>query len=240
MRSATAYPKFIFGFFIFITLVIFLVLIPRFKDIFADFNAKLPLLTRAYLGVSDFLTSNALFIAPTAIGLYALYRYLRRMPQLAETFDRITLGVPFFGALTLKAAIDRMAVTAGALLSNGIPLTDALGIASATLNNTLLEKEIRDVRSDVMKGYGLAESLARAPHMPRLVARMAHVGEESGTLGAMFEEVAGYYDQEVDRALGRVAAIIEPILICGMGVIVLTTLLALYLPIFGLSRTVGG
>jgi len=115
-------------------------------------------------------------------------------------------------------------------------LTDALHIATATLNNSVLEAELRNARAEVMKGRGLAESLARMPSMPRLLARMVHVGEESGTLSDMFEEVSTYFYQEVDRALGRIAAIIEPVLICGMGAIVLTTLLALYMPLFRLSR----
>jgi len=240
MKAATVYPKFVFGIFALITVGIFLFLIPRFKEIFEDFNARLPLLTRVYIGLSTFLRQNILYVIPVVIAVYLLYRYLRLTQRGAELFDRFSLRVPFFGVLMLKAAIARLSITMGTLLANGIPLTDALHIAAATLNNGVLEGEVRDVRSGVMKGYGLAESLAHGPHMPRLLARMIHVGEESGTLSDMFEEVASYYDQEVDRALSRVTAVIEPVLICGMGVIVLTTLFALYLPIFRLGRSVRG
>ena len=240
MRSATAYPKFVFGFFVVLTLGIFFFLIPRFSAIFADLNTKLPPLTVVYIATSTFLRQNILILLPAVVGLYVLYRYFLYTERGGEIIDRFVLKIPFFGSLLLKAAIERLAVTTGTLLSNGIPLTDALHISCATLNNVLLEGEIRDVRTNVMKGFGLAESLARAQHMPRLLARMVHVGEESGTLSEMFEEVASYYEEEVDRALGRITSVIEPIIICGMGAIVLTTLLALYLPIFGLSAGARG
>ena len=200
----------------------------------------MPFITRLYITLSKFLKSNVLLIILAMIALYLLYRYFCNTKTGRQTMDRITLKVPFFGSLMLKAAVERLAVTTGTLLGNGIPLTDALHIASATLGNALLEAEIRDVRAEVMKGRSLSESLARMPHVPRLLARMVHVGEESGTLSNMFEEVASYYDQEVDRALGRVAVVVEPILIIGMGLVVLTTLYALYRPIFELGRSVKG
>ena len=240
MRSATAYPKFVFGFFVVLTTGIFLFLIPKFESIFSGFKVELPFITRLYITLSKFLKSNVLLIILAMIALYLLYRYFCNTKTGRQTMDRITLKVPFFGSLMLKAAVERLAVTTGTLLGNGIPLTDALHIASATLGNALLEAEIRDVRAEVMKGRSLSESLARMPHVPRLLARMVHVGEESGTLSNMFEEVASYYDQEVDRALGRVAVVVEPILIIGMGLVVLTTLYALYRPIFELGRSVKG
>ena len=236
IKSATAYPKFIFIFFVVITLGIFFFLIPKFEEIFEDFHTNLPWLTVAYIAISSFMRTYFWYLLPAVIALYVLYRYFLFTQAGSEVIDRMTLKVPFFGILMLKAAIERLAVTMGTLLANGIALTDALHIAGATLNNGVLEAELREVRAQVMKGFGLAESLSRAPMMPRLLARMIHVGEESGTLSEMFEEVASYYNQEVDRALSRITAVIEPILICGMGVIVLTTLFALYLPLFKLSR----
>jgi len=236
MKSATAYPKFIVFFFVGITALIFFFLIPRFKEVFSDFGTNLPWITTAYIAVSDFLRAYILILLPVLAALYVLYRYFLFTETGSRLFDRLVLKMPYFGPLMLKAAMERLSVTMGTLLGNGIALTDALHIATATLNNSVLEAELRNARAEVMKGRGLAESLARMPSMPRLLARMVHVGEESGTLSDMFEEVSTYFYQEVDRALGRIAAIIEPVLICGMGAIVLTTLLALYMPLFRLSR----
>jgi len=238
MKSATAYPKFIMLFFAVITLVIFFLLIPRFEEVFEGFGGKLPLpwFTRAYMGVSHFFQDYYLILIPSAVGLFLLYKYFLFTETGSRLFDRVVLKTPHFGSLMLKASMERLSVTMGTLLANGIALTDALQIAAATLNNSVLEAELRNARTEVMKGHGLAESLAHMPSMPRLLARMVHVGEESGTLSEMFEEVAAYFYQEVDRALSRMAAIVEPVLICGMGVIVLSTLFALYLPLFQRAR----
>lgn len=240
LRSATAYPKFVMGFFLVLTSGIFLFLIPKFKEIFEDFNAKLPPLTALFMNISAFLRDNALFIAPGLVMMFVGLALFKRTNRGADLFDRMILKVPFFGKLFLQAAVARMAMTLSTLLSNGIPLTDALRIAGRTIGNRLVETGVAEARNNVIKGNGLAESLARVPELPRLLPRMIRVGEESGTLSGMLEDVANYYDQEVDAALSRITAVIEPILICGMGVVVLITVIAIYLPIFSMSANIRG
>ena len=237
LKSATAYPKFVVGFFVVITSFIFLFLLPRFKALFEDLGAKLPRLTQVMLDFSTFLRDYFLIIAPAVILLIIALLMLRRTPAGGAFADRVALKIPFFGKLFLQAAVARMAMTLSTLISNGIPLTDALQLATGTLSNSLLEEGCRNVRKDVMQGHGLAESFSRVPQMPRLLPRMVRVGEESGTLSGMLEDVASYYDQEVDVALSRITAVIEPVLIIGMGAVVLVTVIAIYLPIFSLGRT---
>ncbi len=240
LKSATAYPKFVMGFFLLLTSGIFLFLIPKFSDIFADFNAKLPALTQFFMDISMFLRSNILFIIPGVFMLFILFMILKRTERGADIYDANILKVPFFGKLFLQAAVARLAMTLSTLLKNGIPLTDALRVATNTVGNRLIEAGLREARTNVMKGYGLAESLARITVLPRLLPRMIRVGEESGTLSSMLEDVATYYDQEVDAALSRITAVIEPILICGMGAVVLVTVIAIYLPIFSMSSNIRG
>lgn len=240
LRSATAYPKFVLGFFTVLTSVIFLVLIPKFKSLFDDFHAKLPPLTQAMMDASLFLRHFWFVWAPLLIAGGVGVAYFARTPTGKVFFDRYVLRIPFFGKLFLEAAVARLSMTLSTLLSNGIPLTDALQIATATLNNSILEEGCRGARKEVMTGHSLAESLSRVTELPKLLPRMVRVGEESGTLSGMLEDVAAYYDQEVDHALSRITAVIEPILICGMGVVVLITVIAIYLPIFSLGQTMRG
>ena len=240
LRSATAYPKFVLGFFTVITAGIFLFLIPRFKEIFEDFGAKLPPLTQACMSISAFMRNNFIWLAPLAVLLAVGVVVLGRTPRGRMFFDRMSLKVPFFGKLAQEAAVARMGLTLSTLLSNGIPLTDALQTSGGTLGNMVLEEGMHGVRRDVMKGHTLAESLSRVEEFPRLLSRMVRVGEESGTLSGMLGDVANYYDQEVDHALTRITAVIEPVLICGMGVIVLITVVAIYLPIFTMGKTMSG
>ena len=240
IKAAMLYPKVIFGVFVLLTCVVFLFVIPRFGEIFSDMDAKLPPLTEYCLGFSQFLRHNIFLIAPAVFVLYLCVNALRRTEGGRQMYDRVVLQLPFFGKLTMEAAVERLSMTLGTLLASGIPLTDAMQIASATLNNSVLEEEIIEARRQVMGGRGLAESLAGAPHLPRLLPRMVRAGEESGSLSEMLSDVASHYHEEVDYALTRIGTIIEPVLICCMGVVVLITIIAVYLPIFNLSRAVGG
>lgn len=240
LKAATAYPKFVIGFFTVLTSVIFLVIIPKFKDMFDEFGAKLPTLTQIFMDLSLFIRHNMVYIAPGLLLLVIGLIFSKKTPRGAAFWDRVVLRIPFFGKLFLKAAVARLAMTLSTLLHNGIPLTDSLRIASSTLNNSILEEGIRHTRRDVIKGFGLAESLAKVAKLPRLLPRMVRVGEESGSLSDMLGDVAGYFDQEVDASLNKITAIIEPVLICGMGVVVCITVIAIYLPIFSMSQAIRG
>jgi type IV pilus assembly protein PilC len=240
LKSATAYPKFVVIFFVVLTSVILLVLIPKFKELFSQFNAKLPAPTQIMMNISVFLRNNILVLLACAVVLVIAFVFARRSRWGKTAWDRTVLHIPFFGRLFLQAAVARMSMTLSTLLSNGIPLTEAMPLATNTLNNSVIEEACARARNDVIKGRGLAESLARVPQLPRLLPRMVRVGEESGTLSGMLEDVSDYFDQEVDLALSRLTAVIEPVLICGMGAVVLVTVIAIYLPIFSLGRTVAG
>ncbi|MGD1001582.1 MAG: type II secretion system F family protein [Candidatus Brocadiia bacterium] len=240
LRAATAYPKFVVVFFSLLTGGIFLFLIPKFNDLFKSFGAKLPKLTATVMNMSLFMKHYFLIILPVLIVLIVTLLVLRRTPKGGALVDRYVLKIPFFGPLFLHAAVARLAMTLSTLLSNGLPLTDALEIATGTMGNAVLEEGCQRARKDVMSGSSLAESLSRVEELPRLLPRMVRVGEEAGTLSSMLEDVASYYDQEVDYALGRIAVVIEPVLICGMGAVVLVVVIAVYLPIFSIGQMMGG
>ena len=240
LRAATAYPKFVVVFFSLLTGGIFLFLIPKFNDLFKSFGAKLPKLTATVMNMSLFMKHYFLIILPVLIVLIVTLLVLRRTPKGGALVDRYVLKIPFFGPLFLHAAVARLAMTLSTLLSNGLPLTDALEIATGTMGNAVLEEGCQRARKDVMSGSSLAESLSRVEELPRLLPRMVRVGEEAGTLSGMLEDVASYYDQEVDYALGRIAVVIEPVLICGMGAVVLVVVIAVYLPIFSIGQMMGG
>jgi type IV pilus assembly protein PilC len=240
LRAATAYPKFVVVFFSLLTGAIFLFLIPKFSDLFKSFGAKLPSLTALVMNASLFMRHYFLIILPVLIVLIVTLLLLRRTPKGGALVDRWVLKIPFFGRLFLHASVARLAMTLSTLLSNGLPLTDALEIATGTMGNAVLEEGCQRVRKEVMSGSSLAESLSRVEELPRLLPRMVRVGEEAGTLSGMLEDVATYYDQEVDYALGRIASVIEPILICGMGAVVLVVVIAVYLPIFSIGQMMRG
>ena len=240
LKTATAYPKFVIGFFTVLTGGIFLIIIPKFQEMFAEFGANLPTLTQVFMDLSTFLRSNLIYIVAVLVLLVVGLVLWKKTPGGAAFWSKAILKIPFFGTLFLKAAVARLAMTMSTLLNNGIPLTDSMRIAARTSNNAALEEGVRVARRDVMKGFGLAESLDKVPELPRLLPRMVRIGEESGTLSEMLGNIASYYDQEVDASLNKITSIIEPVLICGMGVVVCITVIAIYLPIFSMSQAMRG
>lgn len=240
LKSAMAYPVFVLAFFTILTSVIMLFIVPKFKEIFEGFGATLPPLTTFFMNISMFLRQNLVFILPALVILGLAARFARRTERGGKWVDSIILKTPFLGKLALRAAVQRFAVTLSTLLANGIPLTDSLRIAASTLNNSVLEAAANTARDNVVRGRSLAESIAGEGHFPHLLARMVHVGEESGSLSNMLQDVSTYYEKEVDHALSRITAVVEPLLICGMGVVVLITVIAIYLPIFTLGKSVSG
>ena len=152
IRAATAYPKFVLVFFSLLTGGIFLFLIPKFNDLFKQFGAKLPALTSMVMNASIFLKHYFIIILPILIALIITLMVLRRTPKGAAVVDRWLLKIPFFGKLFLQAAVARLAMTLSTLLSNGLPLTDALEISTATLGNAVLEEGCTRARKEVMNG----------------------------------------------------------------------------------------
>jgi type IV pilus assembly protein PilC len=192
------------------------------------------------MNASLFIRHYCLIILPVLVAVVVTLLVLRRTPKGGALVDRWILKIPFFGRLFLHAAVARLSMTLSTLLTNGLPLTDALEIATGTMSNAVLEEGCQRARKEVMNGSSLAESLSRIQELPRLLPRMVRVGEEAGTLSSMLEDVASYYDEEVDYALGRITAVIEPVLICGMGAVVLMVVVAVYLPIFNIGKMMGG
>jgi type IV pilus assembly protein PilC len=236
IKSATAYPKFVGGFFVLIVTGIFTFLVPQFSQLFKQFGAELPFLTKVLIAVSDAIVHYWWITLPALGGAVAAFIFWRRTPQGAANWDRFILKTPLFGPLVLKSGVSRFTMTLSTLVKNGITLDQSLEITSKTLGNIVLEQAVIDARQKLIQGYSLFQALSESGIFPGLMTKMVKVGEDSGALPDMLSDVTEYYEDEVSSQVQAITSMIEPALIVGLGVVVLVVILGIYLPIFGLSK----
>ncbi len=222
--------------------VIFAFVIPKVTQLFEDQGEALPLVTRFLIGVSDLLSNWKFMIVavPVFVGAIVGFVYWKRTPDGKETWDRFVLKIPVFGALVRKIAISRFARTLGTLLGSGVPLLTAMDIVKNVLGNERLVQVIEEARVDIEEGEDIADPLKRSGEFPPTVTHMISVGERSGRLEDMLDNIATSYDQQVDRQIDAMTTLLEPILIVFMGIGVAVVVFAVMLPLLQLNQSVVG
>ena len=239
--TATRYPLFVFIFAMIVVLVLVLFLIPKFAGMFTHSGAELPMLTRIVVGISNVMIKYCWAI-PLVIGL-GVAGWLQARKNYAFRFfmDGLLLRAPVFGKeIFFKVFMSRFCRTLGFLMAGGISVSTALEITSQVVSNLPISEVIEQVRQRVLAGSEISTELRRQRMFSALVGRMASVGERTGRLPDLLNRTADYYDSELDHSLSRLTSIIEPFLIIFIGGVVLIVVLALYLPIFNMSKAIRG
>ncbi len=202
-----------------IALILTLVL-PQFESMFQDAGARLPASTRLVMAASRALRSDWwVMLLGIAILSIALQRLMQRPAMLAMR-DRVLLRVPMVGSLMTRFEVGRFSRSLGVLLMNGVPATRALMLAGATVGNRVFAEAIESLAGRFKAGEGLAASLEQAGCFPNLAIQLVRIGDETGRLQDMLQEIADIYDQEVERALERLLALLVPAITIVMGLAV--------------------
>lgn len=231
VRAAMAYPILMMGVCIIVLSFLFTFVVPKIVKIFADTKSTLPLITQALIFVSN-LTVNYWWAILFVFGAsYFLSRALIKKHRLL--LDRLILRLP--GNLLQSLYCSRFARTLGFLLEGGIPMLKALVISSRSTGNKHLKELILKAEGKVSEGKTLSASLEG---FPPVFIQLISVGEKSGRLPESLKKAADSYDQEFTRRINRAVAIVEPVMILGMGVIVCFIVLAVLLPIFQLNQLI--
>lgn len=218
-----------------IVLGLFVFVIPKIRRVFDTFGETLPFITRALLGVSDFVTGYWwLFILLGAGAAYLFRRWLATAEGRFK-FDGYMLQVPIFGRLNRLVAVSRCCRTMSTLLSSGVPILSAMGIVATVVNNKVIEKAVVEASKNVTEGESLAGPLKASGQFPPIVTHMIAIGERTGELESMLGKVADAYDAEVDNMVGALTSLLEPVLILAMGGIVAFVAIAIMLPMMNMS-----
>jgi len=241
IRSATTYPAVISIFFVGAILVLTLVLIPKFKNIYEGFGAELPRLTSIMFGISNFVIKNIVFII---IGfgavMWGLVSYVTKSRKGRRMFDNILLRLPLFGEAIKKAAVSKFCRTLSTLLSEGISVTEAMRLVGKTSGNSIIEDASEEAANRIVEGEGISQAMAGTKVFPYLMLQMASVGVDSGSLPELLDKTADFYEEQVDSFVSTLSSMIEPILIVVLGLLVGVVVMAMYLPIFHLTTAATG
>jgi general secretion pathway protein F len=239
IRSALAYPLFMF--FIGSGVLLFLVtfVVPNITNIFSEMHQTLPGITVFLIVVSGFLKSLWWIIALILLAGIAGLRYaVRKTEQGRYLWDRLKLNAPLFGDLNRKIAVARFSRTLGTLLQSSVPLLSALEIARNVVDNLVIAEEIRRAAKNVEEGQSLSAPLSRNGFFPPIAVAMISVGEQSGNMETMLFRIADAYEKEVEANILLVTSLLEPAMILVMGVVVGFIVVSILLPIFEMNQLV--
>ncbi|MDQ2922024.1 MAG: type II secretion system F family protein [Acidobacteriota bacterium] len=238
IRGALAYPLFLlFASGLMVTFLTVYV-VPRMSDLFSGFGTELPLVTQIVVGLSAWLSSNVIWFGPLFIGGVAVLFLWSRTAQGRLRVDAWILKIPLAGSLVVQLSVAQATRSLATLLAGGITLVESWEIAAESITNRELCRRSSEILPMIREGRSFTESLEFAGWMPMLAIDMIGIGERSGSLREMLDEVAVFYDAESEVRLEQLTTTLEPAILVVMGGVVVTILLAIYLPI--ISSISGG
>ncbi len=239
VKSAMIYPIFVIGLALSVTFFLVTFVVPKFKEIFEDFDITLPTMTQMLIRFSNVMKNYSYYthfpyIGPlilVPIAIFFIIKFLLKTEKGRRSWDIMKLNMPLFGSLVRKAAIARFSRTLGTLITSGVPILQALNIVRDTSGNEVIADAVGSVHDSIREGESIAAPLRDTKVFTPLVISMIEVGEQTGQLPEMLMKIADTYDDDVDTAVAGLTSIIEPVLIIFLAFIVGFIVISLFLPL---------
>lgn len=239
IKKAMTYPIAVVIVAVVVSAILLIKVVPQFQSVFEGFGAELPAFTRMVISLSEvlqqwwFVVLIGIFIAA-----FAFREAHRRSESFRDSIDRSLLKLPIVGDILYKSAVARYARTLSTTFAAGVPLVEALDSVSGATGNVVFRNAVNRIKQDVSSGTQLNFSMRTTGIFPSMAVQMTSIGEESGSLDAMLDKVATYYEEEVDNAVDNLTTLMEPMIMAVLGVLVGGLIIAMYLPIFQLGSVV--
>lgn len=238
VSQALTYPLFLLVALAVILVVLFVVVLPRFVQLYTDMGAELPFATGVLIGIVKNFEIYAGLGLVLGVGIWFCMRFLRRDEALKLKVDKFKLTVPVFGPMERTAQVSQVARTLAMLLAGGTPLVEALRVTAASLSNREQARRLEAATARIMGGSRLAVAFEAEALMPKQALKMVMVGEASGSLDVMLAEVGQFYDEQLEHVLTRVMSTVEPALMLLVGTLVGGVIIIMYLPIFSIAEII--
>ncbi len=235
IKSAMRYPVTVMVFILGAMTILNIYVIPQFQNLFKNFKAELPLSTRILITTSDFFVNYwpAMLIVLIA-SIIAIIRYVNTTSGKFN-WDRYKLKIPLTGSIILRATLARFSRAFSMSTKAGVPLIQALNVVSMAVDNDFVGSKVLEIRTGIERGDTLTRTASNTNLFTPLVIQMLAVGEETGAVDELLEEVADFYEREVDYDLKKLSSAIEPIMIVVIGVMVLILAMGIFLPMWELA-----
>ena len=236
VKSALRYPSFVVVAMASAIVVVNIFVIPAFAKVFAGFGAELPLMTRILLDFSEFMVATWPLLLAIVVGGVLGFRAWVATTNGRYLWDRFSLKFPIAGKILQKAALSRFSRSFALGMRSGVPVMQALSNSAQTVDNSFIARRVEAMRENVERGESLLRASISAGIFTPIVLQMVAVGEESGAVDEMMDEIGDMYRQEVEYELKTLSQQIEPILIVTLGILVLVLALGIFLPMWDLGK----
>ena len=244
IRGAMIYPVVVIAFAGFVVGFIMVKVVPKFQDIFEEFDTELPEVTMMLISASEWFAKGKppgwAIVLITPLALFLIVKLLRQSRGGRYFLDRFYMAVPVMGALLRKSAVARFTRTLGTLITAGVPILEAISITRETSGSEVYARALAKVHDAIREGETFATPLRASRVCDAIVVNMIDVGEETGDLDKMLMKIADNYDEEVDVAVSALVSVIEPIMVVSLGVVVGFIIVALFMPLVSLINAVSG
>ena len=235
VKSAMNYPVFMVIFLGVMLSAMFLWIIPKFSDVYAQLGANLPLATRKLMEFSAWFSQNAgIMIFVFLVFMFVLW-LISKTQRGGFVLDAIKLKLPVFGALINQSILNKFCKTFGILLGAGVPVLESTALLKKVVENKVYEKAIADASDYIRDGYNISTALRRTEVFPSILLQLASTGEDTGELDDLLDRAADYYQKQVNALVDRMTTLIEPLLILVVGAVIALMVVLTYLPVFHLG-----
>lgn len=239
VKSALMYPGFVLSAAVIIGFVVFTVILPKLTKVFSDMNVDIPWYTKLIMDTGDFMQSFWWAIVVIILGGIVGVMYYIKTDSGKDEFDQIKLKLPILKKMFKYVYISRFSENLSVLLNGGIPIVKALMIVGDIVDNSVYKKIILRAAEEVKTGGVMSSVFVRYDEFPPILGKMIKVGEETGKISDVLNNIADFYDQEIERMTKNMTALIEPILIVALGIGVAILVFAILMPIYSLTSSIG-
>lgn len=238
VQVAMVYPFIMGGLSVLVAIFLLTVVIPQIQELFAQFDAELPLITRIVIGLSHVLTNYYwVIIGTTILSIYIFIRF-KNSKEGRKKWDSFVLKVPVIGSLSRKVMISNFSRSLAVLLLNRVPLLSSLQIVGKIVNNHIFLTEINSAIEKVKEGGKLSDSFQGSQILPQMVIGMVAAGEASDTVPQMMDKLSEIYEGEVENTIKSMTQSLEPIMIIVMGGLIFTIMAAIMTPMYTLTQNI--
>ena len=235
VRSAMTYPIFMLIFMATMITAMFIWIIPKFSDVYAQLGSKLPKATQTLVSLSEWISSNFGSILFFSFIIIVSIWMIAKTRKGGFFIDSLILKLPVFGSLNKQAILNKFCKTFGILVGAGVPVLESTLLLSKVVDNRVFEEATLDASKDIREGYNISTALRRTEVFPSIMLQLTSTGEETGELGDLLDRASDYYYKQVNVLVDRMTTLIEPLLILAVGVVIAIMVVVTYLPVFHLG-----
>lgn len=239
IKKAMTYPIAVIVVAIIVTGILLVKVVPTFEELFQGFGADLPAFTQMVINISNVLQAWWYIVVIAIVAFIFAFREAKlRSQKVSDAVDRFVLKIPVTGEILIKSIYARYARTLSTTFAAGVPLVEALTSTAGATANVVYSSAVERIREDVSTGQQLNFSMRNTGVFPNMLVQMTAIGEESGALDEMLDKAAEFYEEEVDNAVDNLTALMEPMIMCVLGVLIGGLIIAMYLPIFKMGSAI--